>query len=243
MTEELVFPVQTGKLGLKVQKLVKSILALKEWIRALGRNKPPTPFQASKLTQVLRDSFMGENSHACIIATSSSGMASCENTLDTLRYANRVKELTVDPAAAGDLHPIIHCLKSDWWLRGRVGYGQFPSEIQCKTSLWTKWRRVFAVIVYFPWSRFTDGRNGRISCRRSQEGSVVGIHSMVRRWKASPRGNWKSRLCCRFICYSAWSYSRAKIEILSELWNKVKICVALQEQATKQINPKRPHAL
>uniref|UniRef100_A0A669DYB1 Kinesin-like protein n=1 Tax=Oreochromis niloticus TaxID=8128 RepID=A0A669DYB1_ORENI len=78
----------------------KSLLALKECIRALGRNKPHTPFRASKLTQVLRDSFIGENSRTCMIATISPGMASCENTLNTLRYANRVKELTVDPAAA-----------------------------------------------------------------------------------------------------------------------------------------------
>ncbi|XP_051785652.1 kinesin-like protein KIF2A isoform X2 [Erpetoichthys calabaricus] len=75
----------------------KSLLALKECIRALGRNKPHTPFRASKLTQVLRDSFIGENSRTCMIATISPGMASCENTLNTLRYANRVKELTVDP--------------------------------------------------------------------------------------------------------------------------------------------------
>uniref|UniRef100_A0A667XVZ4 Kinesin-like protein n=1 Tax=Myripristis murdjan TaxID=586833 RepID=A0A667XVZ4_9TELE len=75
----------------------KSLLALKECIRALGRNKPHTPFRASKLTQVLRDSFIGENSRTCMIATISPGMTSCENTLNTLRYANRVKELTVDP--------------------------------------------------------------------------------------------------------------------------------------------------
>ncbi|XP_061624039.1 kinesin-like protein KIF2A isoform X5 [Phyllopteryx taeniolatus] len=74
----------------------KSLLALKECIRALGRNKPHTPFRASKLTQVLRDSFIGENSRTCMIATISPGMTSCENTLNTLRYANRVKELTVD---------------------------------------------------------------------------------------------------------------------------------------------------
>ncbi|NWU95611.1 KIF2A protein, partial [Upupa epops] len=86
----------------------KSLLALKECIRALGRNKPHTPFRASKLTQVLRDSFIGENSRTCMIATISPGMASCENTLNTLRYANRVKELTVEPSAAGDIRPSIH---------------------------------------------------------------------------------------------------------------------------------------
>ncbi|XP_075871197.1 kinesin-like protein KIF2A [Nelusetta ayraudi] len=78
----------------------KSLLALKECIRALGRNKPHHPFRASKLTQVLRDSFIGENSRTCMIATISPGMTSCENTLNTLRYANRVKELTVDPNPA-----------------------------------------------------------------------------------------------------------------------------------------------
>ncbi|XP_053481499.1 kinesin-like protein KIF2A isoform X3 [Ictalurus furcatus] len=75
----------------------KSLLALKECIRDLGRNKLHTPFRASKLTHVLRDSFIGENSRTCMIANISPGMASCENTLNTLRYANRVKELTVDP--------------------------------------------------------------------------------------------------------------------------------------------------
>uniref|UniRef100_A0A3P8UDR5 Kinesin-like protein n=2 Tax=Cynoglossus semilaevis TaxID=244447 RepID=A0A3P8UDR5_CYNSE len=74
----------------------KSLLALKECIRALGHNKLHTPFRGSKLTQVLRDSFIGENSRTCMIATISPGMTSCENTLNTLRYANRVKELTVD---------------------------------------------------------------------------------------------------------------------------------------------------
>ncbi|XP_029961138.1 kinesin-like protein KIF2A isoform X2 [Salarias fasciatus] len=76
----------------------KSLLALKECIRALGRNQPHTPFRASKLTQVLRDSFIGENSRTCMIATISPGMTSCENTLNTLRYANRVKEFGISPS-------------------------------------------------------------------------------------------------------------------------------------------------
>ncbi|XP_071743340.1 kinesin-like protein KIF2A isoform X4 [Lepeophtheirus salmonis] len=77
----------------------KSLLALKECIRALGRKGGHLPFRASKLTQVLRDSFMGEKSKTCMIAMVSPVLSSCEHTLNTLRYADRVKELGAnDPA-------------------------------------------------------------------------------------------------------------------------------------------------
>lgn len=79
----------------------KSLLALKECIRALGRKGTHLPFRASKLTQVLRDSFIGEKSKTCMIAMISPGMSSCEHSLNTLRYADRVKELAAtDPAEA-----------------------------------------------------------------------------------------------------------------------------------------------
>ncbi|KAJ8406208.1 hypothetical protein AAFF_G00304390 [Aldrovandia affinis] len=64
-----------------------------ECVRSLGKNKDHIPFRMSKLTQVLRDSFIGENSRTCMIAMISPGMSSCDYTLNTLRYADRVKEL------------------------------------------------------------------------------------------------------------------------------------------------------
>lgn len=71
----------------------KSLLALKECIRALGKKGAHLPFRASKLTQVLKDSFIGSRARTCMIAMVSPGQNSCEFTLNTLRYADRVKEL------------------------------------------------------------------------------------------------------------------------------------------------------
>jgi kinesin family protein 2/24 len=70
----------------------KSLLALKECIRALDLDKKHTPFRGSKLTQVLKDSFTG-NSKTTMIANISPASTCCEHTLNTLRYADRVKEL------------------------------------------------------------------------------------------------------------------------------------------------------
>ncbi|PNF28772.1 Kinesin-like protein Klp10A [Cryptotermes secundus] len=69
-----------------------SLLALKECIRALERRGGHIPFRGSKITLVLRDSFIGEKSKTCMIGTISPGMASCEHSLNTLRYMDRVKE-------------------------------------------------------------------------------------------------------------------------------------------------------
>ncbi|KAI8879235.1 kinesin-domain-containing protein [Backusella circina FSU 941] len=66
----------------------KSLLALKECIRALTQDNKFPPFRTSKLTLVLRDSFIG-NSRTCMIATISPNLSNSEHTLNTLRYANR----------------------------------------------------------------------------------------------------------------------------------------------------------
>ncbi|KAI3383961.1 hypothetical protein SNEBB_006870 [Seison nebaliae] len=74
----------------------RSLLALKECIRALGREDNHIPFRGSTLTKVLRDSFIQTQSKVCMIATISPGNSDVEHTLNTLRYADRVKELDTE---------------------------------------------------------------------------------------------------------------------------------------------------
>jgi len=76
----------------------KSLLALKECIRALDAAARHVPFRGSKLTEVLRDSFQGKQARTVMIANVSPCSGSCEHTLNTLRYADRVKELRKDQA-------------------------------------------------------------------------------------------------------------------------------------------------
>eukprot|EP01006_Ploeotia_vitrea_P041220 TRINITY_DN66494_c9_g9_i1.p1 TRINITY_DN66494_c9_g9~~TRINITY_DN66494_c9_g9_i1.p1 ORF type:complete len:822 (+),score=447.92 TRINITY_DN66494_c9_g9_i1:98-2467(+) len=77
----------------------KSLLALKECIRALDQDARHRPFRGSKLTQVLKDSFIG-NSRTIMIANVSPNVTSVEHTLNTLRYADRVKELRKTSASS-----------------------------------------------------------------------------------------------------------------------------------------------
>merc|ERR1719183_2170074 len=74
----------------------KSLLALKECIRALDQQLDHTPFRGSKLTQVLKDSFIGGNCRTVMIANVSPCASTVEHSLNTLRYAYRVKELRRD---------------------------------------------------------------------------------------------------------------------------------------------------
>lgn len=72
----------------------KSLLALKECIRALDERRKHVPFRGSRLTEVLRDSFTG-NSKTVMIANVSPSSVNFEHTANTLRYAFRVKGLSI----------------------------------------------------------------------------------------------------------------------------------------------------
>jgi hypothetical protein len=73
------------------------LLALKEVIRALatGDSMAHVPFRGSKLTQVLKESFVGRG-QSVMIACVSPNIGNVETTLNTLRYADRVKERNSD---------------------------------------------------------------------------------------------------------------------------------------------------
>lgn len=72
----------------------KSLLALKECIRAMGDPREGhVPFRASKLTLVLRDAFVSRcPSRTVMIACISPGMASADHSVNTLRYSDRLKD-------------------------------------------------------------------------------------------------------------------------------------------------------
>ena len=78
----------------------KSLLALKECIRALDSNSTHVPYRQSKLTLVLKDSFTRDSSRTVMIANVSPAASSADHTLNTLRYADRIKERAVGGQAA-----------------------------------------------------------------------------------------------------------------------------------------------
>ena len=86
----------------------KSLLALKECIRAMGMKKRHVPFRGSKLTQILRESFIG-NCSTCVIANVSPCHDHSEDTLNTLRYADRIKELKTDGLQDAEPIPCANC--------------------------------------------------------------------------------------------------------------------------------------
>ncbi|XP_046385225.1 kinesin-like protein Klp61F [Ischnura elegans] len=74
----------------------QSLLTLGRVITALVERTPHVPYRESKLTRLLQDS-LGGRTKTCFIATISSVAANLEETLSTLDYAHRAKDITNKP--------------------------------------------------------------------------------------------------------------------------------------------------
>jgi kinesin family protein 2/24 len=68
-----------------------SLLALKEVIRSLDSKKGHAPFRQSRLTQVLQESLTGDMCQTVVVACVSATLENCQQTLNTLRYAEGLK--------------------------------------------------------------------------------------------------------------------------------------------------------
>jgi kinesin family member 2/24 len=86
-----------------------SLLTLKECIRALDSSNKRSmktgthhvPYRGSKLTLILKDCFTSDNAMTAMIATVSPGAASADHSINTLRYADRIKSQSPGAGSAG----------------------------------------------------------------------------------------------------------------------------------------------
>ncbi len=92
----------TENRGLRLRegaKINQSLLALANCINALGDKSKKgsfVPYRDSKLTRMLKDS-LGGNCKTVMIVTISPSSSQFEETLNTLKYANRAKNITTKP--------------------------------------------------------------------------------------------------------------------------------------------------
>uniref|UniRef100_A0A673LV37 Kinesin-like protein n=1 Tax=Sinocyclocheilus rhinocerous TaxID=307959 RepID=A0A673LV37_9TELE len=180
------------------------------------------------------------------IATISPGMASCENTLNTLRYANRVKELTVDPNAVTEgVRPNVNAINQLDIMDEEWDLGNSPQRDDLKLLCEQNEEEVSPQLFTF---------HEAVSQLVEMEEQVLEDHRAV--FQESIRWLEDEKVLLEMteeVDYDVDSYSSQleqildqKIEILIELRDKVRsFRSALQEeeQASKQINPKRPRAL
>uniref|UniRef100_A0A4W4FBK4 Kinesin-like protein n=1 Tax=Electrophorus electricus TaxID=8005 RepID=A0A4W4FBK4_ELEEL len=180
------------------------------------------------------------------IATISPGMASCENTLNTLRYANRVKELTVDPnAVAEGVRPNANALTQLDIMDEEWELSSSPQRVDLKLLCEQNEEEVSPQLFTF---------HEAVSQLVEMEDQLLEDHRAV--FQESFRWLEDEKVLLEMteeVDYDVDSYSSQleqildqKIEVLFELRDKVRsFRSALQEeeQASKQINPKRPRAL
>ena len=91
----------TLKEGISINK---GLLALGNVISALteeGKKNNHVPYRDSKLTRILQDS-LGGNSRTSMIACVSPAEINCEETLNTLKYASRARNIKNKPIVNRD---------------------------------------------------------------------------------------------------------------------------------------------
>lgn len=99
---------RTGAVGKRMKEGINincGLLALANVISALAEKQPHVPFRDSKITRLLQDS-LGGNSQTIMLACISPADVNCDETINTLRYANRARKIknkaviNVDPNVA-----------------------------------------------------------------------------------------------------------------------------------------------
>uniref|UniRef100_A0A8C5G723 Kinesin-like protein n=1 Tax=Gouania willdenowi TaxID=441366 RepID=A0A8C5G723_GOUWI len=178
------------------------------------------------------------------IATISPGMASCENTLNTLRYANRVTELSMHPSAVmeelqGGHMTQLEVLEAQW------GVGSSPQRDDLKLLCEQYEEEVSPQLFTF---------HEAVSQLVEMEEQVLEDHRAV--FQESIRWLEDEKVLLEMteeVDYDVESYATQleqildqKIDILTELRDKVKsfrCTLQEEEQASQQITPRRPRAL
>jgi len=126
---------QTLKEGANINK---SLSALGNVINALVENangkKVFVPFRNSKLTRVLQES-LGGNSLCTMLAALSPAACNFEETLSTLRYANRAKAIKVSATKNEEASQIsrLNAEIEELWAYGRRRKASDESEVPAAT--------------------------------------------------------------------------------------------------------------
>lgn len=87
---------KSGAQKTETSKINRSLLTLGRCIQALCTGQPHVPYRESKLTRLLQDS-LGGHTKTCIIATISPSEIHAEETLNTLDYALKAKNIKNKP--------------------------------------------------------------------------------------------------------------------------------------------------
>ncbi|ETW09498.1 hypothetical protein H310_00066 [Aphanomyces invadans] len=95
-SEMVVKTLATGKTLNEAKAINKSLSALSNVIKALADGKKHIPFRDSKLTRILQDS-LGGRAKTCLIVTASSSSYNVTETISTVRFGMRAKEIKNDP--------------------------------------------------------------------------------------------------------------------------------------------------